>query len=367
MQTNSLTFSFQNAILKTVTSILFHQSNYELMNNKRSITIRDVAKRAGVSIATVSRYINKTVPVSKKVGNVIQQAMQETGFIPSSAARNLAKNRYETLGLLLTDMKGDFFSALVSEIEKDAREAGFDLLISISREKKTNSAPTIFPIGPQNTDGLIIFADSASDHDLKYLHFSGCPVVLISRSSPAEINLPSVGVENMRATKNIVQHLIEVHNRKRILFLRGLPAHEDSQLREAGYRQALKEHDIKNDSALITNGDFDRASSFNSIKKLIHKNVAFDGVFTGDDEAALGVLSALASEGIKVPEQVSVVGFDDQKIAPYLNPPLTTVHAPFEEVGRKAVKQLIRLINHQPIEPSIVIPSKVIIRKSCGC
>ena len=337
------------------------------MKTKRSVTIRDVAKKAGVSIATVSRYINKTAPVSQEVGKVIQHAMQETGFIPSSAARNLAKSRYDTLGLLLNDMKGDFFSALVSEIEKDAREAGFDLLISISRDKKPNSAPTLYPIGPQNTDGLIIFADSASDHDLKYLHFSGCPIVLISRSSPVEISIPTIGVENMHATKEIIQHLIEVHNRRKIVLLRGLPTHEDSQMREAGYRQALREHGIRINPALITNGDFNRDSAFKSIKKLIRKNIAFDGIFTGDDEAAMGALAALAEEGIQVPEQVSVVGFDDQEIAPFLSPPLTTVRAPLEEVGRHAVKQLIRLINHQPVEPSILIPSKIIIRNSCGC
>lgn len=337
------------------------------MKSKRSVTIRDVAKRAGVSIATVSRYINKTAPVSQEVGKVIQKAMQETGFIPNSAARNLAKNRYDTLGLLLTDMKGDYFAGLVSEIEKDAREEGFDLLISISREKEPTSAPTFFPIGPQNTDGLIIFADSASDNDLKYLHFSGCPVILISRSTPVEISIPSVSCENLVSTKNIIRHLIEIHDRRRIVFLRGMPTHEDSRTRETGYRQALKEHNIKIDPALMANGDFNRDSSYKSIKKMIEKGVEFDGVFTGDDEAAMGVLAALADEGIDIPGQVSVVGFDDQEMAPFLHPPLTTVHAPLEKMSRIAVKQLIRLINKKPVEPSIVIPSEIVIRKSCGC
>ncbi len=337
------------------------------MKNKRSVTIRDVAKRAGVSIATVSRYINKTAPVSKEEGDVIQQAMQETGYIPSSAARNLAKNRYDTLGLLLNDMKGDCFTVLVTEIEKEAREAGFDLLISLSRDKKPTSAPTFFPIGPQNTDGLIMFADSASDNDIKYLHFSGCPIILIFRSSPVEISIPSVRIENLRATKEIIHHLIEVHNRRKIVFLRGLPTHEDSQIREKGYRQALREHGIKINPALLSYGDFDRVSAYHSMKKLIGKNIEFDGVFAGDDEAAMGVLAALADEGIDVPGKVSVVGFDDQVSAPYLNPPLTTVHAPLEEIGKIAVRQLVRLINQKPVEPTIMLPSEIVIRKSCGC
>ena len=337
------------------------------MNTKRSVTIRDVAKRAGVSIATVSRYINKTAPVSKEVGDVIQQAMQEMGFIPSSAARNLAKSKYETLGLLLTDMRGDFFSSMVSEIEKTSREAGFDLLISISRETKINTSINSFPLGPQNTDGLIVFADSASDNELKHFHFSGCPVILISRSSPAGVKIPSLGVENFQSTKNIISHLIEVHDRKRIVFLRGQPTHEDSKLRELAYKQALQEHNIPLNNSLIRSGNFDRDYAFASIKQLIKRNISFDGVFTGDDESALGILAALAEEDIDVPGQVSVVGFDDQDIAKFLNPPLTTVHAPFEEVGRMAVHQLIKLINHQPVGLKTVIPSRLIIRHSCGC
>ena len=337
------------------------------MNTKRSVTIRDVAKKAGVSIATVSRYINKTAPVSKEVGANIQKTMQEMGFIPSSAARNLAKSKYETIGLILTDMRGDFFSAMVSEIEKTAREAGLDLLISISRDSKINTSDNTFPLGPQNTDGLIVFADSASDNELKYFYFSGCPVILISRSSPRGINLPSICVENFQSTKNIVSHLIEVHNRKRIAFLRGQPSHEDSKAREEAYRQALQEHDIPIDPALIIKGYFDRDHAFASTKKLIRKKVSFDAVFTGDDESALGVLAALAEEGINVPGEVSVVGFDDQDIARFLNPPLTTVHAPFEEAGHMAIQQLIKLINKEPVALKSIIPSRLIIRHSCGC
>ncbi len=337
------------------------------MKSKRSTTIRDVAKKAGVSIATVSRYINKTAPVSTEVGNTIQQSMQELDFIPNSAARNLAKNKYTTLGLLLTDIKGDFFSVLVSEIEKDAREAGFDLLISISRDENVKIGKNTYPIGPQNTDGLIIFADCASDNDLKYYYFNGYPVVLIARTAPPELRIPSVGVENLQATKHIVKHLIDVHHRKRIVFLRGLPTHEDAITRENGYKLALAESNIRYDPALVSAGNFDRDCAYASIKKLINRRIDFDAVFASDDEAAIGVMAALSEEGLHIPAQISVVGFDDQSIAPFLNPPLTTVRAPFDEVGRKAVEILIRQINHQSVEPLTVISSKLIIRHSCGC
>ncbi len=335
------------------------------MENKRSITIRDVAKRAGVSIATVSRYINKTAPVSKEVGESIQSSMEELDFIPNSAARKLAKNQFSTLGLLLSDIKGDFFSVLVSEIEKDARAAGFDILISISRD--SNTTANSLPIGPQNTDGMIIFADCASDNDLKYYFFNRYPVVLICRTAPLEINIPSVGVENLQATKNILRHLVEVHHRSKIVFLRGLPSHEDSKVREIAYKSVLAENNIPYRSNLVSAGNFDRDCAYDSIKKLIHKRENFDAVFAGDDEAAIGAMAALTDEGIDIPGQVSVVGFDDQSIAPFLNPPLTTVHAPFGEVGRLAVETLIKQINHHAVDSLSIIPSELVIRHSCGC
>ena len=337
------------------------------MENKRSVTIRDVAKRAGVSIATVSRYINKTAPVSKEVGEAIQNSMKELDFIPNSAARKLATNQYYTLGLLLSDIKGDFFSVLVSEIEKDARAAGFDLLISISRDDTITTGTNTFSIGPQNTDGMIIFADCASDNDLKYFFFNRYPVVLICRTAPLAINIPSVGVENLQATKAIMRHLIEIHQRRKIVLLRGLPTHEDSIVREIGYKSVLAENNIPFNPNLVYPGNFDRDSAYESVKKLLKKNTPFDAIFACDDEAAIGAMAALTDAGIDIPGQVSVVGFDDQTIAPFLNPPLTTIHAPFAEVGKKAVDILIKQINHQAVDSLTVIPSELVIRHSCGC
>jgi DNA-binding LacI/PurR family transcriptional regulator len=337
------------------------------MEDKRSVTIRDVAKKAGVSIATVSRYINKTAPVSKEVGESIQLSMEELDFIPNSAARKLARNQYATLGLLLSDIKGDFFSVLVSEIEKDAREAGYDLLISISRDKNTKSGTNSFSIGPQNTDGMIIFADCASDNDLKYYYFNRYPVVLVCRTAPSEIHIPSVGIENLQSTKAIIRHLIEVHQRRKIVFLRGMPTHEDSVTREIGYKSVLAENNIPFNPNLVYPGNFDRDCAYASIKKILRKKVDFDAVFACDDEAAIGAMAALAHEGIDVPGQVSVIGFDDQTIAPFLNPPLTTIHAPFADVGKKAVEVLIKQINHQAVDRLTVIPSELVIRHSCGC
>ncbi len=330
-----------------------------------SVTIRDVARKANVSVATVSRYLNGTAPVSKEVAERLERVMAELNYVPHATARRLAKNRTFTIGLLLTDISGDFFAPLLSGVEAAARENGYDLLVSSSRGPITHARD--LALGPHNCDGLLGFTTSIGERCLRFLVQRRFPVVLIHRTPPAGLEIPCVTVENKAASYQIVSHLIEVHGRQRIVFLRGPADHEDSYWREQGYRQALVDHGIPIDERLVATGDFFRRTAYMAIKRLIAQGVDFDGVFSGDDEAAVGVLLALREAGIHVPEDVSVVGFDDQRMSPYLSPPLTTVRAPTEEVGRTATLHLLRLIAGQEVEPLTLLPTEIVIRRSCGC
>ncbi len=332
---------------------------------KSSVTIRDVAKKANVSVATVSRYINGTARVSDEVAKRLERVMAELNYIPHSTARRLATKKTNTIGLLLTDISGDFFAPLLNGVESVAREHGYDLLISSAREP--HSLVRTLPLGPHNCDGILSFTTSLKEECLRSLSEMGFPVVLIHRSSPDGLNIPSVTVENKAASYKLISHLIEVHGRQRIVFMRGPEGHEDSYWREMGYREALRDHGIPLDESLISFGDFFRRRAYQSTWELLSVGVQFDGVFAGDDEAAVGVLIALREAGVRVPEEVSVVGFDDQRMSPYLQPPLTTVRAPTEEVGREAARQLIRLIETGEADPLTLLPTELVIRRSCGC
>ena len=149
------------------------------------------------------------------------------------------------------------------------------------------------------------------------------------------------------------------------------PAHqEDSRRREVGYRCALEANGIPVDENLILNGDFERNVAYQAMEEFLGngRQVAFDAVFTGDDDAAIGVLRALHQHGLKVPEEVAVIGFDDLGFAPFLNPPLTTVRAPTETVGRMAAESLFAILENQPArETTVVLPTEIIYRRSCGC
>jgi DNA-binding LacI/PurR family transcriptional regulator len=332
-----------------------------------SITIRDVARKAGVSIATVSRYINHNVTVSPKVSERLQTVMTELKYVPHAAARHLASRKTRVIGLLLSTLKNDFFVPLLNGIESVVRIKGYNLIIATYHADLRNETPP--PIGPHNTDGMLVFSDGLLDEELAHYVSIGFPIILVHHTPPPLINIPSVTVENIEITKKLIEHLIKVHGRKRILFMRGPLSQEDSNLREKGYRLALEENGIPFDNNFIIRGDFDRNIAYQALLEFLRaeKWLDFDAVFTGDDDAAVGVLRALRQYNFRIPEDVSVVGFDDLGFASFLNPPLTTVRAPTESVGKIATERLFGLLENQTIEGSMVLPTELIVRHSCGC
>jgi LacI family transcriptional regulator len=336
------------------------------MPKNASVTIRDVANRAGVSVATVSRYLNRNAPVSSQTATRLERVMEELNYVPSATARKLATNKTHTLGFICPDMRGDFFSPLLSGVESVSSAAGFDLLISSARRPQSSQGfPS--PLGYHNTDGLLVFADGLDVDGLERFVERRFPMVLIHRTPPRHLSIPCVTVENKAASRNIVEHLIESHGYRRIAFLRGPQEQEDAYWREMGYLEALESHGIPFDPTLVSAGEFNREVACQSIQNMLAAGIEFDAVFPSDDESAVGVLAALNSMGKRVPEDIAVVGFDDERMSPYLNPPLTTVRAPTEEVGRVAAQQLVSLIQTGQADELTLLPTEIVIRRSCGC
>ena len=335
---------------------------------KQQPTISDVAQKAGVSIATVSRVINETTPVTPETMQRVRDAIKELAYIPRAAARILASNRTETLGLLLPEIGGAFFSPLLRGIEAEAQMAGFDLLIHATSHIPHASTPVAHrPLGEHNTDGLLVFTQSIDEKEMSRLSAFNFPTVLLYQTSPSSLNIPSVTIENKSGAKMIVEHLIQIHGRRRIVFLRGPEGNEDSEWRERGYHEALYANRIPFNPSLVAKGGFNDEEAQIAVQKLLIEGVEFDAVFGGDDDTASGVISALIHAGKRVPQDVAVVGFDDLPIARYLRPALTTVRAPIEQVGREGVRQLVRLIRGQQAEALVLLQTEIVIRESCGC
>ena len=333
------------------------------MPKSRPPTIADVARHADVSIATVSRVLNGTTPVQADKADRVRLAMDELQFVPRHAARVLASKRTNTIGLLLPEISGAFFSPMLKGIEAAAHEAGYDLLVHSTQQVETARRR----LGEHNTDGLLIFTNSLAPSELHRLHNLNFPIVLLHQTPPDSLDIPVIAIENKDGAAMLVRHLIETHGRRRIVYLHGPEGHEDSVWRERGYREALETHAIEFDSTLIASGGFDDEEAFTAIQQLLADGIDFDAVFAGDDDAAIGAMRALKLAGHVVPQDVSVVGFDDVPFARYLSPALTTVRAPIEQIGREAVRQLTRLMSGERADALTLMRTELVVRESCGC
>jgi LacI family transcriptional regulator len=330
-------------------------------------TIADVAKRAGVSIATVSRVINQSAPVADDTAARVRAAIAELNYVPQAAARRLASGKMNALGLITDLISVPFFAPLLQGIESAAREAGFDVLIHCTQCEPSPAPGFHRPLGPHNTDGLLVFAGALDDAELAYLYENGFPAVLLHQTPSDALDIPVVTFENKRSARQLVEHLIEVHGYHRIAFLRGPESQEDSYWREMGYREALSAHGIGFDPALIASAGVKGREVRASVEGWLEENRPIDAVFSWDDDSALEVIRVLQMAGKRVPEDMAVVGFDDIHLAHYLAPPLTTVRVPVEQAGREAVRQLVSLIEDGHAEPMTLLATELVIRRSCGC
>ena len=293
--------------------------------------------------------------------------MSDLRYTPHAAARHLATRKTRAIGLLLNNLRNDFFVPFLNGVEGVVRMKGYNLIIATYLADSRDQTPP--PIGPHNTDGLLVFSDGLGDETLATYHESGFPMVLVHSTPPASMSIPSVTVENVEITKQLIEHLIRRHHRRHIVFLRGPIRQEDSHLRERGYRAALEANRIPCDEKLILNGGFERGIAYEAMNAFLSNGnrKEFDAVFSGSDDAAIGVFRALQEHEVEIPEEVSVVGFDDLGFGRFLDPPLSTVRAPTETVARMATERLFSLLEDQPVSGTIVLPTEMIIRRSCGC
>ncbi|MBZ0316876.1 MAG: LacI family transcriptional regulator [Anaerolineae bacterium] len=333
------------------------------MDDSSRITIVEVAQYAGVSTATVSRVINKTGPVSPEAAAKVYAAIEALNYRPNAAARGLASRRTNAIGLLIDEVNGEFFLPMLRGVENAVRQRGMDLLISATHGLDKTS----YPLGENSTDGLIVFADSLPKEEILRLHKIGFPMVLLYRSSPPNLSIPCVTVENKDGARRMVDYLVEKRGYRKIAFLEGPDSHEDAYWRKIGYQESLAAHNIPFDPKLVSFGGFDEAQAHLSVSRWVEQGLKAEVIFAADDDSAIGVMIALKEAELRIPEDIALVGFDDIRLAAYLDPPLTTVRAPIEQAARIAVEQLVKVIRGEEVGLITLLPTELVIRRSCGC
>ena len=339
------------------------------MGSRRS-TSRDVAKLAGVSQATVSLVLNG-VPgsrISERSRRRVVDAARRLDYHPNASARSLVRQRAGVLGLVLrqhTDFLGAnaFLPRVIAGLTSVTVPAGFKLLVEPMEEVSRPDA-YIQLAREAHVDGMILSGIRSDDEQLRRLSDRDFPVVLWGRL--AESELPFVDVDNVAAARSAVEHLIGLGHRRIACITNGPPEDAASASRLEGYRMALEYAGIAFDPALVRYGDFEERSGTEAMLDLLAAAPLASAVFVASDEVALGALKALRARGLRVPDDIALVGFDDLPISEFVDPALTTVRVPARAIGAQAAAMLIELITSHVQPESRFLPTELVIRESCG-
>jgi LacI family transcriptional regulator len=328
------------------------------------VTIKDVAREAKVSVATVSRVLNGSGPVSEDTSRLIREIAGRMRYVPHSGARSLITSKTETLGVLLPDLYGEFFSEVIRGMDDTAQRNGFHLLISRAYADR-HGIETAIRAMRGRVDGIVAMSPDLDAESLLNLP-STIPIVLLCSVSRGN-EIDSLTIQNCRGAREMTNHLISVGHR-RIAIIKGSPRNYDAAERLRGYRMSLREAGIPRDPQLERGGDFTEAAGYLATLELLALKNRPTAIFAANDSMAIGALSALRESGIAVPEEMAVAGFDDIPLARYMDPPLSSVHVPICELGAKAVEILLHGVTHKNdhARRRERVPTKLVIRRSTG-
>ncbi len=327
------------------------------------VTIRDVARLAGVSISTVSRVLNNPDAVREEKRRRVTEAVAHLGYRPNPVAQSLLRKVTGGLGVLVPFVSGEFFSEFLHGIDRAARDAGFFILISTSHYDTDELATALHGMGPR-VDGLLIMAPTMDLGSLSGLLAQSSPVVYVN--TPAkEQHVDLILFDNYGGFYGLTRHVLALGHR-RVALLRGPARASDARERLEGFRKAMAEvpeaERIELSSELV---GYTQEAGYEMARGALALSPRPTALMAANDQAAIGALAALKEAGIRVPEEMSVTGFDDVSSARFAAPPLTTARAPVRELGAAAARQLIARVRGEASEPvRRTFPVELIVRES---
>ena len=337
----------------------------------KRVTSQDVADRAGVSRTTVSFVLNDVqgVNISQATRERVIKAANDLDYVPDAAARALASRRSQIIGLLLTRSphhisSDSFVTRILDELIDVIHLHNLRMLIDIVEPQHQKKA-YLELVRAKRIDGILLSGPRLDDEAIQALEVNKFPTVLMGQLP--DTNLCWVDIDNQAAAKNAVQHLINLGHSHIACITNAHLSYTAASDRLNGYKQAIEEADMPFDQSLVRYGDFDMQSGYTQMMDLLNKDAKMSAVFVASDTVALGSKAALREKGIRIPEDIAMVGFDDLPFAQYTDPPMTTVHLPIHNLAREAGEMLIRILNgEQSICQRITLGTTLKIRESCG-
>ncbi|AOS98646.1 HTH-type transcriptional repressor CytR [Microbulbifer aggregans] len=323
-------------------------------------SIREVSRVAGVSIATVSRALSTPEKVSKEALRKVHEAVEKVGYRPNMMARNFRAARAYSIVVLVPNLSNLFFATVIRGIEDAAQQKGYSVLLGDTRDSSAREEEYTRLVETRQADGILQLRPHTPGKSLQ----PKADIPIVSAAGCEDTPYPSVRIDNAGAAEEVVNYLI-AQGHERIGVLAGLAANPHSRDRLRGYRASLERAGIPFDEDLLVNGDFTMGSGLMAANHFARMKNRPTAIFSMNDEMAIGCIKGLKTAGIRVPEEMSITGFDDIEFARYSDPPLTTVAQPAEELGRASFNTLLELIEGQELQQTeTVLPYDFVVRKS---
>ncbi|WP_086580707.1 DNA-binding transcriptional regulator CytR [Serratia marcescens] len=336
------------------------------MEHKKELsmaTMKDVAEMAGVSTATVSRALMNPEKVSTPTRQKVEQAVLAVGYSPHALSRNIKRNESRTILVIVPDICDPFFADVIQGIEQTAAQQGYLVLIGDCAQQNQQERTFVNLIITKQIDGMLLLGSNLPFDASKEEQRNLPPMVMANEFAP-ELELPTVHIDNLTAAFEAVHYLHQLGHRQ-IACVAGPEQMPLSHYRLQGYVQALRRNGITVESSYITRGDFTYEAGAQALTALMAQPKPPTAVFCHSDVMAIGVLSEAKKMGLRVPQDLSIVGFDDLKLAQYCDPPLTTVAQPRFQIGQQAMLLLLEQLNGQTVASgSRLLDSELIIRGS---
>ncbi|MED4456319.1 LacI family DNA-binding transcriptional regulator [Metabacillus fastidiosus] len=306
-------------------------------------SIKDVAKLSEVSVATVSRVLNDKGYVSEDTRKKVEQAIAELNYRPNEVARSLFKKQSKTIGLIVPDITNPYFPELAKAVEDTAMKLGYTMILCNSDEDIEKEQRYLDILLQKYVDGIIVFSNTLSMDQIRKLNI---PIVSIDREISKD--LPTIVVNNKKGAK-LASSFLREKGCKRIAHLRGPYGIVNADERYAGYMDVVAEEEWFHEGYIV-NGDYNMQSSIEATTELLRLHPEIDGIFAASDTMAIGAIKAVHKLGMKVPEDISIIGFDGIRLSEATTPELTTIVQPIYELGETALTMLVKLIEQQPME-----------------
>ena len=338
--------------------------------NKRNVTQKDVADAMGVSTMTISRALNDRSNVDKKTRELVLKTAREMGYTPNHVAKSLVSSRTYTIGVVIPEISHSFFPEVVRGIDDVAKDFDYQIFLTNTSDDFEKEKGIIRALESKQVDGILV-SSSLKTEDFQYyenLVQSGLSIVFFDRGI-RDLGISCIGVNDRIASRQITQHLIN-HGYKKIGYLSGPRKVSIGKERFDGFIDALETNGIDIREELIVENGFNEEGGKKAMNKILSlpKSDQPEAIVAVNDPVAFGAIEAIYEEGLKIPDDIAIVGFTNDIRAELYSPPLTTIHQPAYDVGKKAATKMINTIENddEPVE-NIELISKLVVRKSCGC